>query len=331
MTLPSLFAEDAPHFLRAVGVLPVVALIPAVGISSLMRYAKSVWLRSMLMIVPLLFGLSCTVRDYFGEYAQAPPAAHWFEQGAVTLAGRVNGFLGSGWDGERMLHGVTDDRQVFLDARLWSDWPQVQFLVAEPQAVILGLDGERRSDSVAVFAWPYEDWRRAWTLLPTPAEIVVERGPLSRGDVDPEPYMTYVAFYGTSPDVESPAMARFSGGIELLGIRVLPIEEDGVRVRIRWRATAELEEDYTIFLHYLRDGERIAQADSGAVYGYYTTSQWNVGDIINDDHDVLGIGNPMPGHDSLLFGFWRPESGATLYLLDESGNPAADWIEVDIE
>jgi len=110
-------------------------------------------------------------------------------------------------------------------------------------------------------------------------------------------------------------------------------EGEGIRVRIRWRATAPLAEDYTVFLHYLRDGERVAQADSQPAGGYYPTTVWRPGDVVNDDHyvDVEDIGAPCPGHDVLLFGFWQAESGAALYLLDEAGNPAGDWIEVPVE
>ena len=331
MMMPTLFAEDAPHFLRAIGVMPVVALVPAVGIDGLRRCARPRWLRSIVMIFPLLFGVSSTVWDYFGRYADAPMTAYWFEQGAVTLAGRVNSFLESGWDGEQMLRGESHDREVFLDSRLWSDWPQLQFLIADTQTVAIGLDNERGSDSVAVFAWPYEDWQRAWTLLPTAAEITVERGALSRGDADPEPYTTYLAFYGTHVGATSQAIARFDGGIELLGASVVPVDDNMVRVRIRWRATSDLTEDYTVFLHYLRDGERISQADSGAAYGYYPTSQWHAGDIINDDHDVSGVDGSFPGHDRLRLGLWDPESGSAIHLLDESGKPVADWIEVAAE
>jgi len=102
-------------------------------------------------------------------------------------------------------------------------------------------------------------------------------------------------------------------------------------VRLRWRATAPLAEDYTAFLQYLRDGERIAQADSQPAVGRYPTTLWRPGDVVNDDHYVEGTGAPLPGHDVLLFGLWQSESGAVLYLLDEAGNPAGDWIEVPVD
>jgi hypothetical protein len=105
---------------------------------------------------------------------------------------------------------------------------------------------------------------------------------------------------------------------------------DLLRVRLRWRATAALTDDYTLFLHYLRDGERIAQDDRRPAGGRYPTTQWRAGDVINDDHWITGAGLPDANRDTLLFGFWQPESGARLYLLDEAGNPAGDWMEVPI-
>ena len=130
-------------------------------------------------------------------------------------------------------------------------------------------------------------------------------------------------------------MALFSGGVELLGVEVEKPgswEEPGfLRIRLRWRATAPLTEDYTVFLHYLRDGERIAQADSRSAGGHYPTTLWHPGDVVNDDHYIEGIGAPSPGRDVLMIGFWQPESGAKLYLLDEVGNPAGDWIEVAVD
>ncbi len=32
MLLPTILAEDSPHFLRAVGVLPVALIVPAIGL-----------------------------------------------------------------------------------------------------------------------------------------------------------------------------------------------------------------------------------------------------------------------------------------------------------
>jgi 4-amino-4-deoxy-L-arabinose transferase-like glycosyltransferase len=355
MSLPTLLAEDAPHFLRAVGVLPAVALLPALGLEWLARSIesqtpnlKSRVSRSALVVLPLLFGLVSTGRAYFGEYSDDPMTGYWFERGAAALAGRINAFLGQGWNGEQMIHGDLDERLIYLDPVLWEEWqPQLRFLVARPEVLTGGLEKEPTSSlqspipdlPVAVFAWPYRDWQRAWDLLPSPAEITVEEGPFSQGDRDPEPFTTYLAFFATAPDPASPALARFSGGVELLGLEATPADTDvrpllrenrDVRVRLRWRANAPLTDNYTVFLHYLRDGELVAQADSQPAEGHYPTTLWQPGDVVNDDHYVAGIGAPLPGHDVLRFGLWHPESGAVLHLLDEAGNPMGDWIEVPV-
>jgi len=451
MVLPTLLAEDAPHFLRAVGVLPVVALLPALGLDWSVeailrgrppRPGDPLWsptppgrarrpaptetrLRAgtearpnggppqrrpvlgrarrpaptetrpragtearpngdppqggyggppqrrpvlgrarrpaptearpygaVVVAAVLLFSLGSTVWAYFGDYARDPMTGYWFEDGAVALAARVNRFLGVGWDGEQMAHGDPANRRVYLDGGLWEKWPQVRFLVAAPEAVTVGLDevlsGERSLSPsggnspftfpnggergvVAVFVWPYGDWQRAWALLPVPAEIAVEEGSLSQGDCDPEPYMTYLAFFAGVPDSTAAALVHFSGGVELLDVAVTALDGGRLGVRLRWRATAPLAEDYTVFLHYLRDGKRIAQADARPAGGYYPTIAWRPGDVVDDDHYVESVGAPLSGRDALRIGLWQPESGTVLHLLNKAGDPAGDWIVVPVE
>ena len=351
MAMPTFLAEDAPHFLRSVGVLPFAAFLPALGIDWIVCRSRSVRLRALIAVLFLLFAATSTVRAYFWDYARTPTAAYWFEQGATSLAGRVNGFLGSGWDGRRMVRSGTGERCVVIDARLWNEWPQVRFLVGQeysPAQDYLSLGRPAVGRPVGVFVWPYDDWRWAWELLPTPAEVIVEQGALSQGDLDPEPYTTYVAFLGAPPAAETPsAMARFTSGIELLAVETASMPDGRIRVRLVWRAPtggpapaewqteALLQADYTVFLHYLRDGERVAQADSPPAQGYYPTTQWRLGDVVNDDHFVVldAVGEarePIPGRDVVRFGFWQPESGAVLPLLDDAGNAVGDWVEVPV-
>ena len=348
MALPTLLAEDAPHFLRSVGLLPVVAFLPALGLDWLIgagagalaggrgrtsaRARRYGWVWAALV---LAFGLASTAWAYFGGYARDPTTGYWFERGAVALAGRINGFLGVGWDGERMTRGGSEQRHVYLDPRLWEEWPQVRFLVAGRDAVTVGLEArtpapDPSGGSVAVLVWPYGEWRRAWTLLPAPAEIVVEEGPLSQGDRDPAPFTTYLAFFAAPSDPTAPVLARFSGGVELLDVSAVPVAPDRLRVRARWRASEPLAESYTVFLHYLRDGQVLAQADARPAGGRYPTAQWRSGDVVDDDHFVEGVGPPLVGRDAVRLGLWQPESGTVLYLLDEAGNPAGDWIVVPV-
>jgi len=273
MLLATVLAEDAPHFLRAVGVLPVAAIFPALGLDWLGDVvARTLAQRNTggsrasghlsgavlwaALALPLVFGLVSTVRAYFGSYASDLTTAYWFEKGAVDLAGRVNGFLGVGWDGRRMLFGDPGDRRAYVDPKLWDDWPQVRFLVPSSEAVTVGTAGKPSRAGVSAFAWPYDDWDWVWATLPSPREVSVELGPLSQGDRDPAPYRTYVALFGTPPDEGAPALAKLSEGVEYLGFEVSATGE-GVVVGLRWRATEPLVADYTVFVHYLRPPDRV--------------------------------------------------------------------------
>ncbi|NLF00842.1 MAG: glycosyltransferase family 39 protein [Anaerolineales bacterium] len=340
MALPTLLAEDAPHFLRAVGMLPGLALLPALGLAWLMdglarlplRGAAGLRLRPVVAALPLValsFGLGSTVHAYFGAYAHNPMSRYWFEQGVTALAGRINSAAGVGWDGQRMLRSGSGATRVFLEAELWDEWPQLRFLTPQTEALTLGLPAGQVSLPVAVFVWPYDDWSQVWDWVPV-GEITIEEGPLSQGDRDPEPYTTYLALFVQPPAETSAPIARFDEGIELLEVQMTPEPDGRWRVRLRWQAATTPLGDYTVFVHYVRDGERIVQADAQPAGGRYPTTRWRAGDVVNDDHWVSGIGEVMPGHDHLVVGLWEPDSGRVLSVLGQAGNPAADWVEVPV-
>lgn len=331
MMLPTLLAEDAPHFLRGVGVLPLIVLFPALGMDWLLRFTGRV--SRVATSVILLVGLVSTATAYFGDYARADVAGYWFEDGAEALAGRSNGFLGSGWDGERMLHGSPGDRQVYLEPGLWETWTAVPFLIAASPAVHL-LPTNRAWPAVeegpaAIFVWPYGNWKRVWPMLNAPAEIRVEEGALSQGDRDPEPFTTYRAFYVTPVGALPPALAQFQAGVELVGAGMWSADQ-GVRVELRWHATAPLTENYTVFVHYVRDGERIGQGDAQPAGGHYPTSRWRAGDLIHDEHVIIVPVAPDPARDQVLLGFYRPADGQRLDLLDQAGNPANTFFALPV-
>jgi 4-amino-4-deoxy-L-arabinose transferase-like glycosyltransferase len=356
MTLPTWLAEDAPHFLRAVGVLLVV-FFPALGIewlsekgwAGLQRFHRSTSalgerhrtstvriVGHALRFIPaliLLIALTATATDYFGVYASADMTAYWFEAGAETMAGRINAFLGSGWDGDRMQHGSSGDQRVFVEQELWQNWTSMPFTVGESAAVqLLPPDLEWpviEEKPMVVFLWPYGDWRRVWSMLKGPAEIRVERGALSQGDRDLEPYTTYCAFYIMPSRTPTSALARFQGGAELVDA-TLQTTNQGVHIALSWYAKAPLVDDLTVFVHIMRDGQRIAQDDDQPTGGYYPTSRWRSGDIVHDDHFVQFAGQIDPQRDQVLVGLYRPEDSVRLDVLDEAGNAAGTFVTLPV-
>ncbi len=354
MMLPTLLAEDAPHFLRGVGVLPLAALFPALGLDWLLSYVYSTTSATqhvarntqhvlrIALIAILSVSLVATVTAYFGDYARADTTAYWFEDGAEALAGAVNRFTGAGWDGERMLQtsrsdGETtavSDPQIYIEPGLWETWTSLRFLVGEsPYVRLLPLDGEWPAEDdgpVAIFVWPYGNWRRVWSVPGEPIEIRVEEGALSQGDRDPEPFATYRAFYITPSQPVFPPLVRFQGGVELIDATVR-MADQGVSVELLWHATERLPDDYTVFVHYMRDGQRIGQHDAQPAGGQYPTSRWNAGDLIHDDHLVALPGPPDPSHDQIILGLYRAEDGRPLDVLDEAGQAAGNFAVLPVK
>ncbi len=324
MMLPTLLAEDAPHFLRGVGVLPTAALIPAYGLAWLERRGEGRrWLR-WLPFALLLGGGAWTTYDLFVRYAQAPQSYAWFEAGPVEAAGEINALRGVGWDGQRMLHGPASGRALYADGELWGAWTAVPFLVPR-EAVTFALP-ERLEPPAAFVAWPYEDWiARLRPRLVHPLRLGVEEGPSAQGDRDPEPFLIAYLVTVDSPSPPSPPLARFEEGIVLQGVET--DERDGrLCVRLLWQAGACPEGRYKVFVHALRGETLLAQHDGEPTYGLLPTSDWQAGDQFVDEH-CMAVGEKV---ERLRIGLYEAGTLRPLQRLDAAGAPAGTWIELPL-
>ena len=350
MALPTLLAEDAPHFLRGVGVLPTAVLFPVLGLmwmeskvqspkskvqshatcprsrGSRITFHVSRLLPAALCLVALAF----TIRDYFVRYANAPLAHHWFEAGPVAMAGEINAFLGVGWDGKRMLREGGVDRSVYVDRQLWESWSAVPFLVPSDDVRFLPVSTPvALNDGLLFGVWPYRDWEPdVLPFLPHPAYVRVVDGPQAQGDLDPAPF-TIATLIQVEPRPEVPQpVARFDKGILLRAVLVQPVD-GGAQVHLWWDTEVAVDAPYTVFVHYLRDGAVIAQHDAQPGQGHLPTTFWQPGDLILDVHPLPGV-IPDPARDSLRIGFYESNTGVGLSRLDAAGNPAGDWFESDV-
>jgi hypothetical protein len=340
MLLPTILAEGAPHFLRSVGILPVAFVVPAIGLDSLWRFLenKSPALVAVgAMALVLMFGLGDTIVDYFGDHAASKYLRYNFETAAVDLATQANRFLGTGWDGTGLVarqNMLSSGRHLYIADRLWRDWASVRFLVPpSPNLTILRESDKlasNSSDEVMLILWPYEEYNQYLTLLPIDSTIVVQEGSLERGDLEKEArllYITFTATPATIPSGESPA--RFEKGLTLVGHRLTTVLPQELRLSLLWRAEAEIETDYTVFVHLTRDDTILAQDDSFPAGGYYPTSLWRVGDIVDDEH-TLTLPEPYdPTKHKLIVGFYQLETLDRLQVVDEASKPVNDHLIIE--
>jgi hypothetical protein len=310
MLLPTILAEDCPHFLRAVGVLPVATLFPAMGLERVRSWfvqrgrTRQSWvLVAGVLTIATVWGLY----DY-GRHVRSPQVAYAFEADQVREVIEINRFLGTGWQGAGIREPratPVPGRHVYLAPRMWEDRHTVNLLVGSPERTsILGRDAPQSGVSeTLVLAWPFEDNRHVGLALPRPAEVRAWPGPLEQGDLDAEARLLYVAFSGSRLADALPAAARFEKGLELLTWEVEPVQEGQTRVRLRWRAVEPLSMDYNVFVHLVRDGQIVGQDDGTPGSGLYPTSWWRPGDEIVDEHVVLGSYDPQ--QDRILVGWYE--------------------------
>ncbi len=337
MLVPTVIAEDAPHFLRSVGILPVVLVFPAVGLTATVdvlrtRVSRSVAVLAVAMV--LAWSGYTTVRDYFVRHLPSEAVYYNFETGAANLAADINAFLGTGWQRDaawQVPHTAPQARRVaYLDGRLWRDYASLRYLVPATSGLRVLEDGAVEpsdADEVRVILWPYEEHSRYLALLPLQHLISVTPGPLVRGDLEKEARLLSLN-YAASParGVPSNLSTSFERGIDLLGYE-LESDRDGTRLILYWRAGATLDADYTIFVHWLRGGQQIAQSDSYPAEGYYPTRLWRAGDIVEDRRWLAATASAGTG-DSLSIGLYLLQTMQRLQVLDASGSPIADSVTI---
>jgi len=343
MWLPTVLAEDAPHFLRGVGVLPLLCVIPSVALEAgermiTGRVSRGAALAAAVLVV--ILSLGGTWGDYFRRHARSEEAYYQFETGAVEMSAEINSFLGIGWSGEELdakSAALMPQRRVYLAERLWKDWASVRYLVPESDGLmILPADGGipsgiGSSDDVMLVLWPFERPAEQIGLLPADSVISIREGAMERGDLEEEARLLYVVYLGQrNRPVTRNLNCEFEKGISLLGSEVSPSGPQGVRVRLIWQATEVLEVSYTVFVHVTSGGQMVASGDSTPAGGYYPTSQWRAGDIIVDDH-FISLSEPFDSQEHrIVVGLYELQTLERLLLLDETGRAMGDHVEIPV-
>jgi 4-amino-4-deoxy-L-arabinose transferase-like glycosyltransferase len=313
MLAPTILAEDTPHFLRAVGVLPAAIMLPAAGLSQLWTWSKlPAHLGPALVAGLIVASLMLTLTDYFGRYRRAPATAYWFEAAARDLAERVN--------------GESPGTDTAVDLRFWESFPSVRFLL-NPSAGVQLYEGPlppaQLALPAALYAWPYESLERVTKALPAPAEVAAEVGSLAQGDRDPEPYPLYVR-YTAAPAAVRPVLATFGGALQLRGADVQVIGPQRIQVELYWSPTGATAPQLAAFVHAAGPQGTLGQSDHLPADGFWPVAWWRPGQVVRDRH-VLDLSAPWDGTvHQLAVGWYDAQSGDRLPVADATGEPAGD-------
>jgi hypothetical protein len=123
--------------------------------------------------------------------------------------------------------------------------------------------------------------------------------------------------------------------IELVGYDLPsnpPLSGEPLAVTLYWRALAEMDEDYVVFVHLLsenesehatQDGTPYAQGDGPPLDNDYPTSYWSPGEVLADTHTVPLEGD-LPRDARLLVGLYRLADGTRLPAYTAAGERIPD-------
>ncbi len=102
---------------------------------------------------------------------------------------------------------------------------------------------------------------------------------------------------------------------------------EALHLTLRWQALSEMEKEYTAFIHLVdREGNIRAQDDTLLKDGNRPTSDWEFGEIVQQEH-VLQLPTDMAlGDYRVQAGIYHWQTGERLPLWDEQGQRVADDI-----
>lgn len=301
MSAATVLAEDAPHFLRAAGVLPLVLIFPALGLSQLGSWSKLPAGLRALAVAALLFGsLIITVRDYFVIYVRQADTGYLFEEAARVLAVSINADSESG--------------PVLLEKRLLEGWPSIAFLLTstapptlfQPDAFAPILDRP-----LTVYIWPFED--RAWlgTAWQPPATVRIAEGLLARGDLETQALPLYLRYRIESgaPAAGAP-LANFGGAAQLCAVEQLAAAPAALRLALHWCSRGPAERPVKVFVHVVgrQDGRLVGQLDAPPG-GPYWDPAWQQPGVMVVEERLIALPEPFdPARHQVLIGAYDDET-----------------------
>jgi 4-amino-4-deoxy-L-arabinose transferase-like glycosyltransferase len=353
--IPTILAEDTPHYLRAIGALPVACIIAAVGLEAGLawlsrrgllnlyfgRMSRIIHPPALIAFILLAISTVTTYGDYFEKYVHQDMTAYWLEDNNVQLARTIN-----------LYTSANPSPSLWLDDLLSNDNPSLRFLSPDVElehVSIVGIDrGIPKTTPNLLIVDPNHDWTRLRNVLPPNSLLEVSEGALAQDDFASKPRRAFISVRAEHQLTPTAGNLTFEQGIFMTQAGIsspdtsvlvrdsqLPITNDlkalmtasGMpavyTITLYWSTSQPISDDLTVFVHWQRGGKVIAQNDSGPALGYLPMPTWRPGDVIMDEHSLLVPGGLQPG-DEVQVGIYRRWDNIRLHLLDANGKPIAD-------
>ena len=327
MLLPAMIADSAAEAKRAIGTLPAIMILIAVGLLWPLNWLQQAtprrpWLRpawASLVTVVLLISGGITFHDYFVVWGQDPGlAAHFNVQRAA-----VGQYLAQTPPGHVYLSGMDPAHPTIqLNAGLRPD--------------VVGYDGRRcvplpgAADAPTTYVVAPDTGDQSLTWL----EAIFPQGRLLDEVVNPENgRLLYYAYHvppSTSPQLQPQHLTEvnWDNQIGLLGYDLAVMEGENGRlltITLYYQALTDVAGDYTAFVHILTPaGPLLAQSDSKPCGGTLPTNRWQAGEVVRDVVVIPLDNDQLPHLADVSVGFYSWPDLQRLPVLNQAQQPVAD-------
>ncbi|MCP5095912.1 MAG: hypothetical protein GY943_10190 [Chloroflexi bacterium] len=318
---PTILAEDAPHFLRAVGLLPAILIFPAIGFNQLWQWQRLPrWGRQTAVLLLLVISFGLTLRDY-QAYSQDPEAAFLFEMAALTL-------------GEQIRDEAVDTA-VYMDRWFWDDvrqqgWSAVPFIADLEDVVVyrpeFGLSLPQSGQAVSVYAWQFGSLAFVPQLINAPAHVTITSGQLARGDLEPSSYPLYVRYHAQPVIHSQDVVANFENQFLLRQLTAELLPHNQLRITMEWEQGTAVSQNLNSFIHIIDVDGIMAQDDAPPGGTLWQPNWWQPG-IIVEDQRIIQLAEPFdPEMHQIQVGLYQPETNVRLIATDTSGQALGDAV-----
>lgn len=329
MLIPSVFSDVAPHFGRALGATPPLAILIALGLVQISKvkfqisnFKWTIWIGVMTVAVMLGYSTVTMARDYFVTWARDPGLFTAFDVGLRQSA--------------EYLASLPRDDLISLSP-VDRDLPIFRFTFHDDVSRLKTFNGRRCTvypvqpghdfTHVAIVAeesnslqalqrvFPSGQVVKTFKSLSSPYAVAFRVNKDTLAQVPPEGKAVFT--------LAEKEIVLVRGGVP--SNKVFHIG-DTLPITVAWQSHHPLDMNLTIFVHLspMPDSPPIAQEDAQPCDNSYPTTWWAPGEIIEEYRRVVIPANAPPGQYVLTTGIYDLATGQRLPVRSP-GAPPGDY------
>ncbi|MGC9468642.1 MAG: ArnT family glycosyltransferase [Anaerolineae bacterium] len=320
MLLPSVVTIEAPNFVRTLGALPVVMILPAVAADACLDWLCTLKRRPVLvgqlgLAAAFLVNVGLTTRAYFVRWPRIPEVGFVWQRDLAS----VGDWLDANREIVPAVVGGLSNRTM--------DAPSLDFLMEREDVAVRWCDSGSPQGSGGGLLLPANGGR---LLIPSIVPLNEDLATVAFGKAKPDAvqHPGFREYRLPEQSAVGDALATFEVGVRLADI-ILPrqsvLRGEALDIFSVWQTTGENFPDMRIFLHLVdAQGTVPVQHD-----GLDCPAQfWRPGDLVMQRHPLHLPEDLGPGSYTLRVGLYDPETLERYPLVDGSSYYEIGQLEI---